>query len=381
MQDFVIALLTWSITMSVLVLLYMMATPLLAKHYSEKGRYYTWLAIVISLIIPFRPQWDNALIVIDIQSETAMPSVLIGNEIPVTIPVVMPINAATLSPATLSMSWWQIAAEVWLAGMIIFLAYHLIKHYYFVKMIRHWSEKITDEQVLTLFQDIKKEMGTTKKIELYLCSCINSPMMIGLVNPKIFLPPVTFTKNEIRFILKHELVHHNRNDLLYKHLILVATAVHWFNPVVYVMAKAISELCEVSCDAEVVRNADMDTRYDYSETIINVAKYHLNMKTTFSTHFYGGKKGIEKRITSIMDTSQKKGGNVIICMVIAATIAIGFAVATPVNVAETAEFSSTYANEGQLDVIVSGDELIRTWGQRTTSIGEPMKIRQGVLIR
>ena len=51
MQNFIITLLTCSVTMSALALLYMAITPLLAKRYSEKSRYYAWLIIVVGLIV------------------------------------------------------------------------------------------------------------------------------------------------------------------------------------------------------------------------------------------------------------------------------------------------------------------------------------------
>lgn len=57
MQNFIITLLICSITMSALALLYMAATPLLAKRYSVSGRYYAWLIFVIGLIIPSGLDW------------------------------------------------------------------------------------------------------------------------------------------------------------------------------------------------------------------------------------------------------------------------------------------------------------------------------------
>jgi beta-lactamase regulating signal transducer with metallopeptidase domain len=60
MQSFVIALLTCSVAMSALALLYLALTPLLAKRYSARGRYYAWLIILIGLIVPFRPLFSKA---------------------------------------------------------------------------------------------------------------------------------------------------------------------------------------------------------------------------------------------------------------------------------------------------------------------------------
>jgi len=130
--------------------------------------------------------------------------------------------------------------------------------------------------------------------------------MIGFVNPRILLPKSDIEEDELRFILRHELVHYKRKDLWYKCLVLIATAIHWFNPIVYLMAEAIDILCEMSCDAEVIRSTDADTRQHYSETIIGVVKYQSKMKTALSTNFYGGKKGMKNRIFSIMDTGKKR---------------------------------------------------------------------------
>jgi len=320
MQSFMVMLLTCSVTMSALALFYMAVTPLLAKRYSEKGRYYAWLIIVIGLIIPFRPHFDNAVVKVDVPSETTAPIIQIGNGTPVTVP-----DVNTTFPSTLpSVSWWQIAAAVWLAGVIAFLAYHIIKHYCFVKMVKRWSENVTDKQPVTLLQSLKSEMGISTQINLYRCSSIGSPMMIGFVNPRILLPKADFAQDELRFILKHELVHYKRKDLYYKSLVLIATAIHWFNPIVYLMAKAIDVLCETSCDTEVVRSTDADMRQHYSETIIGVVKYQSKLKTALSTNFYGGKKGMKNRISSIMDTTTKKAGVAVLSLVLVGVMATGF---------------------------------------------------------
>lgn len=77
-------LLICSITMSALALFYMAVTPLLTKRYSVTGCYYTWLIVVIDLIIPFRPQFSNAIVKVDIPSYTVVPNIQIGNGTPVT---------------------------------------------------------------------------------------------------------------------------------------------------------------------------------------------------------------------------------------------------------------------------------------------------------
>jgi len=60
--------------MSIVALLYLILTPLIKQRYSEKGCYYGWLIILIGLIIPFRPQWENVIFNVNIPTyvETTM---------------------------------------------------------------------------------------------------------------------------------------------------------------------------------------------------------------------------------------------------------------------------------------------------------------------
>lgn len=322
MQNFIITLLICSVTMSVLGIFYMALTPLLTKRYSPKGQYYAWLIIVIGFIIPFRPRFKNPFVKI-IPTETTMPAIQLGSGTQLTAPTAAALPAAP-SPV-MPLTWWQSAAAIWIMGMLLFLIYHMVKHCRFLKMTKRWSDPVTDAETLRQFQDIRKEAGISASIGLYQCECVGTPMLTGFIYPRILLPHIHFDADELRFILYHELVHYKRKDLWYKSLVLLATAVHWFNPLVYLIAKAVNIQCEISCDSEVVDRTDADTRLHYSETIIGVVRYQSNLKTALSTNFYGGKKGMKKRICSIMDTRSKKAGLTVLCAVLLLTFGTGFA--------------------------------------------------------
>jgi beta-lactamase regulating signal transducer with metallopeptidase domain len=309
--------------MSGLALLYMAVMPLLAKRYAEKWCYYAWLAIVIGLIVPFRPHFGSALIQLELPNETIRPAIQAVNGTSLFSPVENPAFSAV--PADIT--WWQIAFVIWLSGAALFLAYRVIQHYRFVKMAARWSVAVSDEQERTLFQDLKSEMGIKKRVGLYRCSCVNTPMLIGLAAPRILLPDSDFAADELRFIIKHELAHYMRKDLWCKCLVLLATAIHWFNPVVYLIAKSTASQCEISCDALVLKGADFKRRKQYGEAIIGIVKNGAERRTALSTNFYGGKSSMKNRIYSIMDTKRKKAGVAILCLAVAGSITAGAAFA------------------------------------------------------
>ncbi|WP_052292931.1 M56 family metallopeptidase [Desulfofarcimen acetoxidans] len=145
------------------------------------------------------------------------------------------------------------------------------------------------------------------------------------------LPPVKIADDELSLILKHELIHLKRYDLWYKALFLTATVLHWFNQVVYLMAKSAAVQCEISCDALVLQGADFQQRKQYGETIIGVVRNGAKLRTALSTNFYGGKKGMKTRISSIMDTKRKKAGVAVFCVVLVGIIMSGATLAAAAN--------------------------------------------------
>lgn len=322
MQHALVTLLICSVTMSALALFYMALTPLLAKRYSVTARYYAWLVIVVGLIVPFRPHFGSAVVRVDLPAPG--PVVRLGGGAPAALPT----PAAQALPSALSqISWWQVAAVVWLVGALLYLACHVLRHVRFLKLTARWSEAVTDGPVLALFRDLRSQMGLSKPIGLRVCHSIGSPMLVGFRNPRILLPSAAFAEDELRFILKHELVHYQQKDLWYKALVLLATAIHWFNPVVYLMAKSIGVQCELSCDEKVVRGTGAGTRQSYSETIIGVVRYQSKLQTAFSTNFYGGKKGMKTRIFSIMDMGRKRAGVAVLGGALLLTMGTGVAFA------------------------------------------------------
>ena len=331
MHSFMVMLLTCSAIMSLIALLYMAVNPLLARRYSEKGRYYVWLIILVGLIVPFRPSWSNALIRIGLPSETAQPILQIGNDQTGSIlstiyfPFVDEVMPFAYSTQNISFAWWQIAFVAWFIGFASFVGFNLANHYSFIKKVKRWSKSVADERLNTLFTTLKAEMGISRNVSLLHCEGIGSPVMLGFIKPVVLLTTTALAEDELCFILKHELVHFKRGDLFFKALVLLATAIHWFNPVVYMIAKAINAQCELSCDAEIVQSSDDDTRQRYSETIIAVVRYQSKFKTALSTTFYGGKKGMKNRITSIMTTSKKKAtlGSMALALGLVSVLTIG----------------------------------------------------------
>ncbi len=327
MQDFLSTLLQCSVSMSLVTLAYVVMLPLLAKRYAAKWRYIVWLVITAGWIFPFRPRIDLSILPEQMTDIPVTPVQPITNAIP---PLVGTVNIAN-APTTIPL--WQVLAAIWILGVVGVVLYHALRHNRFMKMVRRWSELVTDSETLGILDSLKSELGIKAQIGVSVCPSITSPMLVGLFRTTILLPPIKITDDELSLILKHELIHFKRHDLWYKTLILAATALHWFNPVIYLMAKATAVQCEISCDALVLQDSNFQQRKQYGETIIGVVRNGVKLQTALTTNFYGGKKGMKTRISSIMDTKRKRAGVAILCLTLVGIITTGttFAVAADKN--------------------------------------------------
>ncbi len=328
MREFLLALAACSVAMSAIVLIYFAVSPLLSKRCSAKSRYYAWLILVIGLLIPFRPNVDSPVVKVNVPAEAR----IYADTVYVRAPDGTETNVPSINQPLINdmrVTWWQAAFAVWAAGAIVFLAVQALRHLRFMRTIRRWSEPIASDALLL---EANEEVGLKRPVGLFVCPCISTPMATGLFRPKILLPGLDFDADELHYILVHELVHLKRRDLLYKALTLLTTAVHWFNPIVHQAGRAIDLLCEMSCDGEVVRATGADERLSYSETIIGVVKRQARVKSALSTSFYGGKKGMKLRISSIMDMGRKKAGLALVLAAFILSVGTGFAFAATVAV-------------------------------------------------
>ncbi|MCL1990555.1 MAG: PepSY domain-containing protein [Defluviitaleaceae bacterium] len=293
-----------SLMMAVIISLLFIANTIFAKKISAKVRYIMWIVIMIGLIIPLRPSIGNG--VIDIPNFTTIPTESTEHLIPEA-------GSATQTPATPSEVFDQRVARNhsipvqtmmlmgWATVAIGIALYHLFQYVRFGRAIKRWGEPEEDEISLELFERVKQEMKLENcKIQLVVCGFISTSMLTGFFKPTILLPERNYDDMELELIFRHELIHYRRKDLWIKLFSVVAVAIHWFNPLVYLMNIALQTEGEASCDQEVLEMSKLKNRHFYAEVIIGmIGEKRLGM-TTFSTNFYGGKKGIKRRLEEIM---------------------------------------------------------------------------------
>lgn len=125
-----------------------------------------------------------------------------------------------------------------------------------------------------IFQRTKDELRIKKPVKLICSQLCDSPMTIGIFKSTILFPTsdkLNLGENDNKYILKHELVHIKNKDLLLKFLALAAVAIHWYNPICYLLYYELCAAFEINCDYEVIKGTDDTQRQQYSYLILNLA--------------------------------------------------------------------------------------------------------------
>ena len=243
-----------SFSVSVVILLFMLVNFVLKNHYSAVCRYYIWLIIAVRLLIPFRFELPDAPV--KIQNTGTIVLRTDGNSILEYYNDYSYIekgnnshDSANYAPV---ITLKGLMFSVWVIGMAAVLIYHGMSYINFKRKIG---------------RNLKK-----KEDFVYICDDISTPMMLGFVKRMILLPDKSYSNDELEVIMKHEMTHWRRHDIWYKLLLVIVSAVHWFNPIVHLMVRCASRDLEYSCDEIVVKNTDSEYKKNYASVILKTMR-------------------------------------------------------------------------------------------------------------
>lgn len=102
---------------------------------------------------------------------------------------------------------------------------------------------------------------------------VGSPLSIGLSrrSTRIVLPGRGYTGDELRLVLRHEIVHICHDDASTKLSLVSTAAMCWPNPLVWFAMRKSAEDIELCCDEAVTFAAGADERRRYAELILSSA--------------------------------------------------------------------------------------------------------------
>ena len=177
-----------------------------------------------------------------------------------------------------SLSLAQLLLILWLLGAAGVLLWNVGCHLRFCRWLRRWGREAEETPLLARYRALGDQMGLRRLPRLVLCPSLPAPMLAGLLRPVILLPEPLPQSAPLECALRHELTHFRRRDIPLKALVLWVKALHWFNPLMWLMARAVEQDTELACDDSTLHALPGDQRSAYGRSILQAVSAVQNRK-------------------------------------------------------------------------------------------------------
>ena len=221
----------------------------------------------------------------------------------------------------------DILLTLWLAGVIACVLWQGIGYYRLIRSLKGKSRSVERADLHTILQEQCADLVIDREIPLRVSSAADCPMLAGFIHPTLYLPDECISRTDAAFIFRHELTHYKHGDLWLKLLLLAARCLHWFNPLVHLIARFAQEDIEAACDDAVVRGHDGAYRRAYGETILRSAIAQSQKRKALVSCFGDDKKTLMRRFEGLFDKSVKKRGVALVVMIALLVGSLGCVVA------------------------------------------------------
>jgi beta-lactamase regulating signal transducer with metallopeptidase domain len=264
------------------------------------------LALVIMAFAPLvLPSWTVATPALFGQSPAAAPA---PTPLPAgtmaIAPTVAPAATApaealpSLNPEALATAAYALPAAILLLITFIALA-RLIT-------LRARADVLVDGHWLSALARAQRRMGFKHGTALLTSNELASPISWGLMRPVILLNKrAVEAAGEAEAIIAHELAHVARMDWAKLLLARVATALFWFNPLVWLLAREAHQLREEAADDSVLAADIIDT--DYAQLLVGVARHECPGLLLGAHGVAPSKSSLARRVARVLDGKSARG--------------------------------------------------------------------------
>lgn len=363
-----------SLTTSVVLLPILLLCAVLRRRYPARVVCALWVIFAVRLLVPVQNSFPDAPVqvtprttLVEVQTTQVSESVPetsgMEDETVITEPQLIverhwvPAGTAVTVEIQKSIAFDEILAIVWAVGAAAFFAGSMLSYRRFVRRVRCTARDVRDLELLRIYESERERLGLRQRIPLRQTPEADGPMLVGLVHPVLLLPKSGIPLADAPLILRHELTHAKHKDVLCKMVFLLARCVHWFNPVVHLLAWQGAQDLEIACDQSVVHGLDTDAKRQYGQCILNDVARRMYGGTMLTTRLTGGGKAMKTRLQALFSPNKKRRGvALILTAAFALTLVGGCFAVTPKgteNAALEQEIRTTVEN--YLQAIVDGD--------------------------
>ena len=160
-------------------------------------------------------------------------------------------------------------AKVWLAGVLLIVAWFLFSNIRFRLRLRADRIDRISGELLEQYEALCRQRHI-KPVPVYFTDPLPSACLVGVFRPYIALP-LSASPQDVIHVLTHEICHIKNKDHLWGILRLLCCAIHWFNPLVWIAASMSRTDSELRCDDRVTQPMNQEERKSYASVLVLAA--------------------------------------------------------------------------------------------------------------
>jgi beta-lactamase regulating signal transducer with metallopeptidase domain len=167
--------------------------------------------------------------------------------------------------------------------------------------------------LLCRWRRVSERIEMRGNLEIRVLAGLSGPVAAGILKPVIFLPKSwrTWTPEVCEAVLAHESKHHQRRDPLWRAVGAAACALHWFNPLVWWMARRLADQCEFATDEAVLAEGISAARY--ANVLCDLAASERSPATALAM---AHECGLEARVRRMFSPSAETSKTVLISLIV-----------------------------------------------------------------
>jgi len=234
-------------------------------------------------------------------------------------------------------------ALLWLVGAAAMIARTVLARRGLDRRLRSGTA-VEDPDIFALLAECRATMGVRRSVDLIETAAVAGPALTGIRRPRVLLPPGLcgrLDREQLRFVLLHEMAHLRRHDVLVEWLIACLTAVHWFNPAVWLAAYLYRADREMSRDAMVLRATGRQDRHRYGHTLLHLIEtLDPTRPRPLAVAMLDGKRGLKQRIGMIANLRPTPARITVVALVTLFAVIATLVLTNPKRVASTGPTST-----------------------------------------
>lgn len=184
-----------------------------------------------------------------------------------------PVTGASVNPLQI---WIPVFSVIWIVRLVCMLSYTVFS-----------------------FRRLRKRMDTAVvlKENIYRSEKAESPFVLGLIHPRIYLP-FQLPGQNMDYVIAHEQAHIKRHDNWFKTIGFLLLSVYWFNPVMWAAYILFCRDIELACDERVIRNFNRQQRADYSQALLDSS---VRGRKIAACPLSFGEVGVKDRVKNVLN--------------------------------------------------------------------------------